>query len=419
MKKLITISIAASLLVLTSQIALASFNDVDSDFHQYTAINWLESQEVVEGYGDGTYRPEEPVNRAEFLKMLYETIGMEGYTPTLPFIDVPDDEWFTKYVQEAYQTEVVMGYSDDTFRPDDTINLAEALKIISVSFFPDVVGYGEGVEYINYCPDGALDFDDLSSGDHLAQIDKNSWYWEHVVVTGELCVFDFGLNAYGIGGLWMDSYVDRGDMAELLYRAKTVRDNATIDWYDPYTDDQEPDLIIEVLPDIACTEEGESLGAVVPDNFDNYCCEGSVGYLEEGIIGSFGTCVDPDSLVMELEISEIFPSDNDQFSIVDDSISIEEDILTFEVSYEGGCAADDFNLYWNSYFLESDPVQISIKLIHDDNDDECSVEMQKSLSYDISSLKESYQDGYQSDSGEIVITISGSGEETESINYEF
>lgn len=213
-------------LILSNQTVFASFSDVEADFHQYTSINWLQEQGVVEGYADGSFQPDKLVNRAEFLKMLYETIGMEGHNPTLPFPDVPEYEWYTKYVKEAYETGVVQGYPDGTFKPESTINLAEALKIIREAFFVEVdADYGEGMAEFDYCPNGFLDFDELMEPDKLAKIDNNAWYWKYVVLTGELCVFDFGLNAYGMGGLWMDSPVDRGDMAEMLYRAAAVVNN--------------------------------------------------------------------------------------------------------------------------------------------------------------------------------------------------
>jgi len=81
-----------SFLILSTQTAFAQFADVNSNFHQSESINWLQNQKVVQGYSDNTFRPEAPVNRAEFLKMLYETIGLEGKTANLNFPDVPAND---------------------------------------------------------------------------------------------------------------------------------------------------------------------------------------------------------------------------------------------------------------------------------------------------------------------------------------
>lgn len=223
MKKFLAI-ILPCLALLSSQTAWAKFSDVGSDFEQYKSINWLEEQGAVEGYSDGTFRPDQFVNRAEFLKMLYETIGMEGKNPSLSFPDVPNDAWYTKYVKEAFATGVASGYPDGYFKPENEINVAEALKIIDEAFFDVDQLYGNGSNF-TYCPTGFLDFNHLLSSDYLAKIDQTAWYWKYVHVAGELCIFDFPLNAYGMGGFWMNGSIDRGDMAELLYRAKTVKDN--------------------------------------------------------------------------------------------------------------------------------------------------------------------------------------------------
>lgn len=244
MRKILSIMVAA-LTLLGSQTALASFTDVKADFHQYNSINWLQEQKVVEGYKDGSYKPEQAVSRAEFLKMLYETIGMNGENPTLPFSDVPNDEWYTKYVKEAYATGVIKGYEDGSFKPDSEISLAEALKIVGEAFFDIDYLYDNDSEF-KYCPTGSLDFDQLLSSENQAKIDQADWYWKYVYVTGELCVFDFGLNAYGVGGLWMNSYVDRGDMAELLYRAKTAKDNGAA-----YSSELKPNSLTPAEDEIA------------------------------------------------------------------------------------------------------------------------------------------------------------------------
>lgn len=70
MKKYI-VSIVSLLILVVPQTVFASFTDVSSDYHLYDSINWLQEQGVVVGYSDGTYRPDDDVNRVEFLKMLY------------------------------------------------------------------------------------------------------------------------------------------------------------------------------------------------------------------------------------------------------------------------------------------------------------------------------------------------------------
>ncbi|MDP3975517.1 MAG: S-layer homology domain-containing protein, partial [bacterium] len=86
---------------------------------------------VMKGYSDGTMRPNAAINRAEFLKMIFETlkynIGDQVYSPRYP--DVLPTHWFAKYVHQADVLGVVKGYADGRFHPSRTVNLAEALKM--------------------------------------------------------------------------------------------------------------------------------------------------------------------------------------------------------------------------------------------------------------------------------------------------
>ncbi|MFC1616400.1 S-layer homology domain-containing protein [Patescibacteria group bacterium] len=208
--------------------AFAAFSDVPNDHHYATSIYWLSDQGVVEGYEDGTFKPEQNVNRAEFLKMLYETIGMAGFEVDLPFPDVPDDEWYTQYVKEAYATRVINGYPDGTFKPDQNINFAEALKIVTNGFYDVNSLYGDGNDY-DWC---LADFSWIA--------DNGEWYWKYVYVADNFCLIPdylMGITAWEPG-----QTVTRGDMAELLYRAQTVKDNN----YSPFKEDEAPVSTTEI-----------------------------------------------------------------------------------------------------------------------------------------------------------------------------
>lgn len=197
------------LLVGMSQIAFASFPDVPSDHENAEAIAWLQLEGVVQGYPDGNFQPDKLVNRAEFLKMLYETIGMEGHEPELSFPDVPANEWYTKYVKEAFYTSVAVGYPDGYFRPENNINFAEAVKVVMNGFFDVDDLYDDGSDYMP-CDEDLREYDGINIGE---------WYWKYLYVADERCILDFGHSAIGVWGLDPGMYITRADMAELLYRA--------------------------------------------------------------------------------------------------------------------------------------------------------------------------------------------------------
>ena len=108
-------------------------DDVFSDVDMWAedAINELAAAGVVTGYPDGTFRPDNTVTRAEFVTMLMRLIGQEG--GEAPFEDVRG-HWAEKYIAKAAEYGYVGGYPDGTFRPDANITRAEAFRIM-VSVF--------------------------------------------------------------------------------------------------------------------------------------------------------------------------------------------------------------------------------------------------------------------------------------------
>lgn len=105
------------------------FDDVQSEHINRDAIEYLQDQNVIEGYSDDTYKPENRINRAEFMKII---VASQIDTPTGSrcFSDVKD-EWFAPYICEAKKRGWISGHPDGTFKPADKINFAEASKIIT------------------------------------------------------------------------------------------------------------------------------------------------------------------------------------------------------------------------------------------------------------------------------------------------
>lgn len=106
------------------------FWDVDLNNEYYYVVTHVGNIGVFDGYDDGSFKPYESINRAEFLKVLVE---FSGVTPNSTygncFSDVGTD-WYAPYVCYAESRGWVNGYADGTFRPGDTVNKAEALKML-------------------------------------------------------------------------------------------------------------------------------------------------------------------------------------------------------------------------------------------------------------------------------------------------
>jgi len=95
------------------------------------------NERFVVGFEDGTFRPMNPVTRAEATAFLVRTILSEfSYGTPVPsidsvFNDVESDDWFYLYLVWAYTSDLVSGYLDGTFRPNNPITREEFASIIA------------------------------------------------------------------------------------------------------------------------------------------------------------------------------------------------------------------------------------------------------------------------------------------------
>lgn len=132
MKKTILVYlIIANFLILPAY----AFIDLNADHNSYTAIQYLQEAGIVEGFADGTVRPDDNINRAEMLKILIEGKGEGmGVTPDETtyrncFSDV-GEKWYEKYVCYGKYKGWVNGYADNSFRPENPVLKNESVKMI-------------------------------------------------------------------------------------------------------------------------------------------------------------------------------------------------------------------------------------------------------------------------------------------------
>ena len=107
----------------------ADFKDVPHTHWAYEAILKVEKAGIMIGYPDGTFRPGEPVSRAEMTKLLSRMVE-ETYSGGLYFDDVPSDHWAKEEIAALAKLGVITGYPDGTFRPEQKINRGEAAVIL-------------------------------------------------------------------------------------------------------------------------------------------------------------------------------------------------------------------------------------------------------------------------------------------------
>jgi hypothetical protein len=107
----------------------ATFSDFSSNHWAYSAVMNLSEKSVINGYEDGSFRPENSVTRAEFIKMIVTATGGIEKSAQCDFSDVSENNWFYEAVATGYKNKLITG-SDGTFRPFDTITRQEAATII-------------------------------------------------------------------------------------------------------------------------------------------------------------------------------------------------------------------------------------------------------------------------------------------------
>lgn len=95
----------------------------------YSYIQWLVKKKAVSGYPDGTFRPENPITRAEFAALIVKALDFP-INGTKVFKDTKR-HWAKAYVSTLANRGCINGYADGSFRPDSLITRAEMVKVIS------------------------------------------------------------------------------------------------------------------------------------------------------------------------------------------------------------------------------------------------------------------------------------------------
>ena len=107
------------------------YSDCNSDLWCNNAISTLSNMGIIDGFSDGTFRPYAKITRAQFAKIavgFFETTreDYQGY-----FTDVDIDAWYTEYVEAAARVGLIEGFNDGTFRPNTNITRAQACVIVN------------------------------------------------------------------------------------------------------------------------------------------------------------------------------------------------------------------------------------------------------------------------------------------------
>jgi hypothetical protein len=186
------------------------FCDVPSTAWYRAALDWAVEGRVISGFDDNTFRPDNPVTRAQVVNWLWKLAGEPAPRTPHGFSDVAAGAWFADALSWASGEGLVSGYPDDTFRPTEPVNRAQLAAML----------WNQAEQPV---PGASASFDDVRSG---------AWYAEAVA-----WLVDMGYAAGFRDGTFRPlDEVNRAQAVTWLYGARRFDDVAPTSWYAPAVD---------------------------------------------------------------------------------------------------------------------------------------------------------------------------------------
>ncbi len=108
------------------------FSDLSFDNDYYDAVTYLFRKGTVQGYPDGTFQDGKTVSRIEALKFIYS--GFDKSTIenlTVSYKDAFNGQWYSNYVASASSEGIIQGYADGTLKPEQGVNRVEFIKMLT------------------------------------------------------------------------------------------------------------------------------------------------------------------------------------------------------------------------------------------------------------------------------------------------
>jgi uncharacterized repeat protein (TIGR02543 family) len=146
----------------------AVYTDVPGSLWCAKAVGALTSLGILKGFGDGSFRPDAPVTRAQFCAIAVRFAGSAGTKGQKRFSDVEEGQWYYRSVMAASALGWISGCPDGTFAPDDCITRAQAVSIVNA-----MLGRSADRRYADAHADTLARFSDLQ--------DSGAWYYYDMI----------------------------------------------------------------------------------------------------------------------------------------------------------------------------------------------------------------------------------------------
>lgn len=183
-----------------------SFFDVKDIHPNAKAINGLFQSKVIGGYEDGTFRPDAEISRAELAKMIVASKTTPAITAYHDCFTDVKQEWFAPYICYAKSKIWIEGYSDGSFKPDSKVSRAEAVKVILNGFF------------------GKINSKEILKNQSVSDVNLSEWYGKYFIFADNRNLLDKQhIQQKNDTYLYLPSKnITRKEIAEMIYRIKNL-----------------------------------------------------------------------------------------------------------------------------------------------------------------------------------------------------
>ena len=124
------IALLLAVLTIVGSAAELPFTDVRADMWYYEAVQYVYEKELFAGVTTTTFEPNAPMTRAMLVSVLWRLEGRPEAPSTNPFSDVQNGKWYTSGVLWAASKEIVSGFPNGTFAPDDSITREQMASLM-------------------------------------------------------------------------------------------------------------------------------------------------------------------------------------------------------------------------------------------------------------------------------------------------
>ncbi|MBD2012808.1 S-layer homology domain-containing protein [Microcoleus sp. FACHB-53] len=110
----------ASPYIVSPNLSLPSFSDIQQHWAS-EFVRRLANLNLVTGFADGSFKPDEPLSRAQYAALVVKVFNPTAIRPDTKFIDIPADFWALPVISQAYRGGFLSGYPDQTFHPQQSL----------------------------------------------------------------------------------------------------------------------------------------------------------------------------------------------------------------------------------------------------------------------------------------------------------